>query len=100
MLIGIPSTPGYVPKYVSNDRFSCITTITCLILWMPVAEIAVPPGLPLACALAVTVDFPDVVHAASSPAASAIAQAAATGRPAKFRRRMEPTVGSRHGNPL
>jgi hypothetical protein len=33
--IGIPSAPGYVPKYESNDRFSCMTTTTCLILWMP-----------------------------------------------------------------
>jgi len=24
-----------VPKYVSNDRFSCMITMTCAILWMP-----------------------------------------------------------------
>jgi len=31
----IPSAPGYVPKYVSNDRFSCMITTTCLMTWMP-----------------------------------------------------------------
>ena len=30
--IGIPSAPGYVPKYVSNDRFSCMITSTCWIV--------------------------------------------------------------------
>src|SRR5437867_7494108 len=33
--IGMPSAPGYVPKYESKDRFSCMITITCLIVWMP-----------------------------------------------------------------
>ena len=28
--IGIPSAPGKVPKYVSNERFSCMMMITCL----------------------------------------------------------------------
>ena len=59
-----------------------------------------PPGLLLACALAVEVGVPDAVHAARSPAAISVVQAAAIGRAAKFRRRMEPTVGIRHGNPL
>ena len=31
---GMPSAPGYVPKYVSNDRFSCMITTTCLMTWM------------------------------------------------------------------
>jgi mannose-6-phosphate isomerase-like protein (cupin superfamily) len=31
----MPSAPGYVPKYESNDRFSCMITITCRILRMP-----------------------------------------------------------------
>ncbi len=26
--LGMPSAPGYIPKYESNDRFSCMTTIT------------------------------------------------------------------------
>ena len=30
----IPSAPGYVPKYESNERFSCMIMITCLIAWM------------------------------------------------------------------
>src|SRR5579871_3264686 len=29
---GIPSAPGKVPKYVSNERFSCMITTTCWIL--------------------------------------------------------------------
>ena len=33
--IGIPSAPGYVPKYESNERFSCMITTMCRILWMP-----------------------------------------------------------------
>ena len=33
--MGIPSAPGYVPKYWSNARFSCMMMITCLILWIP-----------------------------------------------------------------
>src|SRR5438309_1270881 len=33
--IGIPSACGYVPKKESNERFSSMITITCLILWMP-----------------------------------------------------------------
>src|SRR5581483_11693859 len=32
--IGIPSAPGYVPKYESKERFSCMMMITCLILWI------------------------------------------------------------------
>src|ERR1035437_6650562 len=39
--IGMPSTPGYVPKYVSNERFSCMITTTCLIRWMSVAALPV-----------------------------------------------------------
>src|SRR5438552_13321744 len=35
--MGIPSAPGNVPKYESKDRFSCIMTTTCWILWMPAA---------------------------------------------------------------
>jgi len=34
--IGMPSAPGYVPKYESNDRFSCMITTTCWILWIPI----------------------------------------------------------------
>src|SRR5262245_66649328 len=34
----MPSTPGYVPKYESNDRFSCMITTTWSILWLPVAD--------------------------------------------------------------
>ena len=29
---GIPSAPGYVPKYVSNERFSCMMITTWRIL--------------------------------------------------------------------
>src|SRR5947207_9022346 len=29
--IGIPSAPGNVPKNESNERFSCMTMMTCLI---------------------------------------------------------------------
>ena len=32
--IGMPSTPGYVPKYVSKERFSCMIMTTCLMRWM------------------------------------------------------------------
>src|SRR5438046_9062374 len=32
--IGIPSAPGKVPKYESNDRFSCMITMTCLMEWI------------------------------------------------------------------
>ncbi len=28
---GIPSAPGYVPKYVSKERFSCMMMTICLI---------------------------------------------------------------------
>jgi len=34
-VMGMPSAPGYVPKYESNERFSCMITTTCWILWMP-----------------------------------------------------------------
>src|SRR5438552_16158334 len=37
--IGMPSAPGNVPKYESNDRFSCMIITTCLILCMPVAAV-------------------------------------------------------------
>src|SRR5258707_13105364 len=37
--IGMPSAPGNVPKYESNDRFSCMIITTCLILWIPVAAV-------------------------------------------------------------
>ena len=33
--IGMPSAPGYVPKYESKERFSCMITTMCRILWMP-----------------------------------------------------------------
>src|SRR5450759_2104673 len=33
----MPFAPGNVPKYESNDRFSCMMTTTCWILWMPAA---------------------------------------------------------------
>src|SRR5205807_4279934 len=33
--IGIPSAPGYGPKYESNERFSCMLTTTWRILWIP-----------------------------------------------------------------
>ena len=36
--IGIPSAPGKVPKYESNDRFSCMITTTC---WIFPAAVAV-----------------------------------------------------------
>src|SRR5579859_988687 len=39
-----PSTPGKVPKYSSKLRFSCMITITCLILWMPWAAAPPPRG--------------------------------------------------------
>src|SRR5689334_22922565 len=39
--IGMPSAPGYVPKYESNDRFSCWITMMCLILWIPSALVVV-----------------------------------------------------------
>src|SRR5215475_5220507 len=43
--IGIPSAPGYVPKYESNDRFSCMITTMCLIFCAAsVASMAGPPG--------------------------------------------------------
>jgi hypothetical protein len=32
---GIPAAPGYVPKYESNDRFSCMMITTWRILWIP-----------------------------------------------------------------
>src|SRR5260370_28263601 len=32
---GISSAPGKVPKYESNDRFSCMITTTCLMTWIP-----------------------------------------------------------------
>jgi hypothetical protein len=30
----MPSAPGNVPKYESKDRFSCMMTTTCWILWI------------------------------------------------------------------
>ena len=30
--MGIPLAPGNVPKYESNERFSCMMMMTCLIL--------------------------------------------------------------------
>ena len=39
-IIGIPFAPEYVPKYESNERFSCMITMTCLILWMPTSPSA------------------------------------------------------------
>ena len=33
--IGIPSAPGKVPKKESKERFSCMITTTCLIVWIP-----------------------------------------------------------------
>src|SRR5207253_8777437 len=33
--IGMPSAPGNVPKYESNERFSCMITTTWRILWIP-----------------------------------------------------------------
>src|SRR5215216_2340041 len=33
--IGIPSAPGNVPKYESNDRFSCMMTMTCSMAAIP-----------------------------------------------------------------
>src|SRR5258708_21768122 len=35
--VGSPSAPGYVPKYWSKLRFSCMITTTCWILWIPLA---------------------------------------------------------------
>ena len=35
--MGMPSAPGKVPKYSSNERFSCTTNITWLMLSMPAA---------------------------------------------------------------
>ena len=29
--VGNPSAPGYVPKYESNERFSCMMITMCLI---------------------------------------------------------------------
>ena len=37
-LAGMPSAPGKVPKYESNDRFSCMMMITCRILWIPLRD--------------------------------------------------------------
>src|SRR3954454_14285075 len=34
---GIPFAPGYVPKYESNERFSCMIITTCWMLWIPSA---------------------------------------------------------------
>src|SRR2546426_8795499 len=44
--MGIPTAPGNVPKYESNERFSCMITMTCLILCIPwrVAAGVVPAG--------------------------------------------------------
>src|SRR5689334_21365424 len=53
LFIGMPSAPGYVPKYESNDRFSCWITMMCLILWMS-------PGADAGVAVTVdAVDFED-----------------------------------------
>ena len=38
-VIGMPSTPGNVPKEEPKERFSCITMITCFILWTPFGRI-------------------------------------------------------------
>ena len=40
VVIGIPSAPGKVPKYESKERFSCITMMTCWILWIPAIWLA------------------------------------------------------------
>ena len=43
--MGMPSAPGKVPKYESKERFSCMITITCLILPIPAAAaLADGPG--------------------------------------------------------
>ena len=35
---GIPSAPGYVPKYESNERFSWTIITTWRILWIPTSD--------------------------------------------------------------
>ena len=35
---GIPSAPGYVPKYESNERFSWMIITTWWILWIPKSD--------------------------------------------------------------
>src|SRR5579864_1202395 len=44
--MGMPSAPGNVPKYESNERFSCMTTITCLIFSIPPAPPVPAPEPP------------------------------------------------------
>src|SRR5947209_17880861 len=76
--IGMPLAPGYVPKYVSKERFSCMITITCLILWMPLSAASALSGVRLYGLLAWVAVYPArparaMENAASSPATALIA---------------------------
>src|SRR6185295_7169139 len=42
--IGMPSAPGYVPKYESKERFSCITITTCLMCARASSSVAAAVG--------------------------------------------------------
>src|SRR5689334_6610548 len=97
--IAIPSVPGNVPKYVSNDLFSCITMITCLILWMPAGTTYERPGLLLTCPGGLTEEEEGEVQAASRAAAAPEDMTASKA----FLRRMPTTIwlpGERLGSLL
>src|SRR5690242_13521898 len=87
--IAIPFAPGKVPKYVSNDLFSCITMITCLILWMPAGTTYARPGLLLTCPGGLTEEEEGEVQAASRAAAAAPEDMTAS---KAFLRRMSSTI--------
>src|SRR6185436_17331034 len=86
----MPSAPGYVPKYESKDRFSCITTTTCLIFWRAASRTEVPPnGVGIAVSAGVGRRSPDaagegtglsVEHAATSSVATTVARTRSIGR--------------------
>src|SRR3954451_5571911 len=56
--VGMPSAPGYVPKYWSKLRFACTMKIRCWSSWIPLASVTEVVGDD-----GVIVDFLDVrVH--------------------------------------
>src|SRR5947208_11606776 len=74
--VGIPSAPGNVPKYWSNERFSCITMMMCLSL-PPLGSVALVATLEdLGTGPdRVAIDGPPLVHATNAMAATVVATA-------------------------
>jgi hypothetical protein len=71
-----PSAPGKVPKYWSNERFSCITMMMCLI-FPPLGSVVLTVLLEDVDTLPerVAMEGPPLVHATNTTAATAVATA-------------------------